>query len=75
MIKKKTTKIRELEEIGEIEIDMETIELEELLIAIGGVLFSGTELEEVETPVLLRIEDLIKKEIFLRVAQERDTIH
>ena len=75
MIKKKTTKIRELEEIGEIEIDMETIELEELLIAIGGVLFSGTELEEVETPVLLRIEDLIKKEIFSRVAQERDTIH
>ena len=74
MIKKKTTKIKELEDTGEIEININTIELEELLIAIGGVLFSGTVIEELDLPILIRLEDLIKQEILLR-SQERDTIH
>tara|TARA_R100000656_G_C3850277_1_gene107327 strand:- start:83 stop:307 length:225 start_codon:yes stop_codon:yes gene_type:complete len=74
MTKKRSTKIRELEDTGEIEIDINSIELEELLIALGGVLFTGTPLEELDTPLILRLEDLVKKEILLR-AQVRDTIH
>lgn len=73
MNKKKTTKIKELEDKGEIEININTIELEELLIAIGGVLFSGTAIEELETPILLRLADLIEQEISLR--SQENTIH
>jgi|TARA_R100001530_G_scaffold86299_1_gene60072 hypothetical protein len=72
--KKRSTKIKELEDAGEIEIDINKIELEELLIAVGGVLFSGTLIEELDTPIMLRLEDLIKEEIIFR-EQAKETIH
>ena len=63
---KKTKKIKELEDTGTIEIDINTIELEELLIALGGVLFAGADMQEIDTPLLVRLEDLIKAEILIR---------
>ena len=63
---KKTKKIKELEDTGSIEIDINTIELEELLVALGGVLFAGAEVQEIETPLLVRLEDLIKAEVIIR---------
>ena len=50
----------------EIEIDLNTILLEELLISIGGVLFAGAEIQEIDTPLLSRLEDLIKAEVLVR---------
>ena len=49
-----------------IEIDLNTILLEELLISIGGVLFAGAEIQEIDTPLLSRLEDLIKAEVLVR---------
>jgi hypothetical protein len=77
---KKTKKIRELQDTGEIEIDVNTIELEELLIALGGVLFAGAEIQEIEVPLLSRLEDLIQAEILirennLRPAPKGETMH
>ena len=63
---KKTKKIKQLENTGEIEIDVNTIELEELLIALGGVLFAGAEIQEIDTPLLSRLEDLIIAEVLIR---------
>ena len=59
MNKKDTSKTK-------IEIDLNTILLEELLISIGGVLFAGAEIQEIDTPILVRLEDLIKAEILIR---------
>ena len=63
---KKTKKIKELEDTGTIEIDINTIELEELLIALGGVLFTGADIQEIDTPLLSRLEDLIIAEVLIR---------
>ena len=63
---KKTKKIKQLENTSEIEIDINTIELEELLIALGGVLFAGAEIQEIDTPLLSRLEDLIQAEVLIR---------
>ena len=63
---KKTKKIKELENTGEIEIDINSIDLEELLIALGGVLFAGADLQEIDSPLLVRLDDLIKAELILR---------
>ena len=63
---KKTKKIKQLENTGEIEIDVNTIELEELLIALGGVLFAGADIQEIDTPLLSRLEDLIIAEVLIR---------
>ena len=77
---KKTKKIKELEDTGSIEIDVNTIELEELLVALGGVLFAGAEVQEIDTPLLVRLEDLIKAEVIirendLRLAPKGETMH
>jgi len=77
---KKTKKIKELEDTGTIEIDINTIELEELLIALGGVLFAGAEVQEIDTPLLVRLEDLIIAEVLirendLRLAPKGETMH
>jgi|TARA_Y100000310_G_C20464280_1_gene706853 hypothetical protein len=66
MKKKKTKKIKQLEASGEIEIDLKEIELEELLIALGGVLFAGADVIELDTPLLERLIDLITAEIIVR---------
>ncbi len=77
---KKTKKIKELEDTGSIEIDINVISLEDLLIALGGVLFAGTEIQEIDTPLLERLLDLITAEIIirengLRLAPEGETMH
>ena len=63
---KKTKKIKQLEQAGEIEVDINNIDLEELLIALGGVLFAGADIQEIDAPLLVRLEDLIKAELILR---------
>ena len=63
---KKTKKIKELEDLGEIDINLSSIALDELLISIGGALFAGAEIQEIDTPILVRLEDLIKAEIIIR---------
>ena len=49
-----------------LEIDVNAIPLDELIIAIGGVLFSGTELQEIDTILLEKLIDLLETEITLR---------
>ncbi len=63
---KKTKKIKQLEQAGEIEVDINNIDLEELLVALGGVLFAGADIQEIDAPLLSRLEDLIKAELILR---------
>ena len=65
-MRKKSKKIKRLEDTGSIEIDLNTIELEEILIALGGALFAGVELQEIESPVLEHLEDLIMAELLIR---------
>jgi len=77
---KKTKKIKQLEDTGSIEIDINTIELEELLIALGGVLFAGADILELDTPLLERLTDLITAEIIIRennirLAPKGETMH
>ncbi len=66
MKKKKTKKIKQLEQTGEIEVDINNIDLEELLVALGGVLFAGADIQEIDAPLLSRLDDLIKAELILR---------
>ena len=47
-------------------LDLNKIELDELLISIGGVLFSGAEIEELDEILLIRLEELIKAELIKR---------
>lgn len=47
-------------------IDVNEIPLDELIIAIGGVLFSGAELQEIDTVLLTKLIDLLQNEINLR---------
>jgi len=63
---KKTKKIKQLEQAGEIEVDINNIDLEELLVALGGALFAGADIQEIDAPLLSRLEDLIKAELILR---------
>ena len=63
---KKTKKIKQIEQAGEIEVDINNIDLEELLIALGGVLFAGADIQEIDAPLLSRLDDLIKAELILR---------
>ena len=49
-----------------VEIDINTIELEDLLIALGGVLYAGADIQEIDTPLLSRLEDLIIAEVLIR---------
>lgn len=49
-----------------LEIDVNAIPLDELIIAIGGVLFSGAELQEIDTILLTKLIDLLENEINLR---------
>ena len=64
----------------DLEIDINTIELEDLLIALGGVLYAGAEIQEIDTPLLSRLEDLIIAEVLirendLRLAPKGETMH
>ena len=54
------------EEKNFLEIDVDAIPLDELIIAIGGVLFSGAELQEIDTILLNKLRDLLNTEINLR---------
>ena len=63
---KKTKKIKQIEQAGEIEVDINNIDLEELLVALGGVLFAGADIQEIDAPLLSRLDDLIKAELILR---------
>ncbi len=61
-------------------LDLNKIELDELLISIGGVLFSGAEIEELDEILLIRLEELIKAELIIRENDIRppkgeDTVH
>ena len=63
-----------------IALDLNTIELDELLISIGGVFFSGADIEELDERLLTRLEELIKAELIIRENDIRppkgeDTIH
>jgi len=48
------------------ELNIKEIKLDELLVAIGSSLFSGSELSEINTGLLERLEELIKTELLLR---------
>ena len=50
----------------EITIDLDTVDLEQLLMSIGGVLFVGAEVFEIETPLFSRLDELIRAELILR---------
>ena len=50
----------------EITIDLNTVDLEQLLMSIGGVLFAGAEVFEIETPLFSRLDELIRAELILR---------
>ena len=61
-------------------LDLNKIELDELLISIGGVLFSGAEIEELDEILLIRLEELTKAELIIRENDIRppkgeDTVH
>ena len=47
-------------------IDVNEIPLDELIISIWGVLFSGAELQEIYTVLLTKLIDLLENEINLR---------
>jgi hypothetical protein len=72
---------KEEEEQGSmLTLDLNKIELDELLISIGGVLFSGADIEELDEILLIRLEELIKAELIIRENDIRppkgeDTIH
>ena len=75
---KKTKKIKNLEDTGSIEIDLNTIGLEEILIALGGVLFAGAELHEIENPILEHLENLIMEELLIRetnISHQDEVMH
>jgi len=54
------------EEETTIDINLSSVTLDELLISIGGVLFAGADIQEIDAPLLVRLEDLIKAELILR---------
>ena len=72
---------KEEEEQGSmLTLDLNKIELDELLISIGGVLFSGADIEELDEILLIRLEELIKAELIIRENDIRppkgeDTVH
>ncbi len=45
---------------------LDILQLDELIITIGGALFSGAHLSEIETELLNRLGELTKAEILLR---------
>ena len=68
------------EEENVLTLDLNKIELDELLISVGGVLFSGAEIEELDEILLIRLEELIKAELIIRENDIRppkgeDTVH
>ena len=48
------------------ELDINKIQLDELIVALGSSLFAGCILQEIDTLLLQRLEDLLKAEIILR---------
>ena len=63
------------------ELDINKIQLDELLVALGSCLFSGVNIEELDEILLIRLEELIKAELIIRENDIRppkegeDTIH
>ena len=53
------------------DINLSSITLDELLISLGGVLFAGAEVQEIDTPLLVRLEDLITAEMLVRESSIR----
>ena len=48
------------------ELDINKIKLDELIVALGSSLFAGCILQEIDTLLLQRLEELLKAEIILR---------
>ena len=48
------------------DLNINKIQLDELIVALGSSLFAGCVLSEIDTSLLQRLEDLIKAEIILR---------
>lgn len=48
-----------------IEIDIQDATLDELLFCLGGVIFAGTKLYDIDTNVLERLDDLVREEIIV----------
>ena len=62
------------------ELDLDKIQLDELIVALGSCLFSGDGVEEIDEMLLLRLDELIKAELIIREndmrpPKEEDTIH
>ena len=57
--------------------DLEDIELNELIMVIGSFIFSGYNINEVETEVIDKMKELIELELKRRLTgiSEDDTIH
>ena len=45
------------------DLDPDTVTLEELLVAIGSVMFAGSKLSEIDTTLLYRLQALLKDEL------------
>ena len=48
------------------DLNINKIQLDELIVALGSSLFAGCVLSEIDTSLLQRLEELIKAEIILR---------
>tara|TARA_R100000808_G_C2138199_1_gene146258 strand:+ start:1404 stop:1604 length:201 start_codon:yes stop_codon:yes gene_type:complete len=58
----------ELSELAEVlkEMDLDAIPLDDLLVAVGSVLFTGTTVSELDTTLLNRLSFLVDQEIHKR---------
>tara|TARA_R110001592_G_scaffold132485_2_gene347108 strand:+ start:11510 stop:11683 length:174 start_codon:yes stop_codon:yes gene_type:complete len=45
------------------DLDPDTVTIEELLIAIGSVMFAGSKLSDIDTSLLYRLQSLLKDEL------------
>jgi len=48
------------------DLNINKIQLDELIVALGSSLFAGSILQEIDTLLLQRLEELLKAEIILR---------
>ncbi len=48
------------------DLNINKIQLDELIVALGSSLFAGSILQEIDTVLLQRLEELLKAEIILR---------
>jgi len=62
------------------ELDLKEIQLDELIVVLGSCIFSGTNVEDIDEVLLIRLTELIKaeqviRENDMRPPKEDDTIH